>query len=166
MPDTPDNDADTEIEMELAASVGRRMIGVGSVALLGVIMLYLAIVQTPGPGWRLFMVVFAAVALWMAQRMWHATAHRLELTPEGLRSSDGRMIAAMEDIVAVDRGVFAFKPSNGFMVRLSRKGAFAWEPGLWWRIGRRVGVGGVTHRTPAKVMAEIMEMRIAQRPDI
>jgi len=159
MPDTADDD----IEMQLAASVGRRMIGVGSVALLGVIMFYLAIVQSPGPGWRLFMVAFGGLALWMAQRMWHATAHRLELTPDGLRSSDGRVIAAMDDVVAVDRGVFAFKPSNGFMVRLSRKGPFAWEPGLWWRIGRRVGVGGVTHRTPAKVMAEMIEMRIAQR---
>ena len=157
--------SDDDFRLDLSASAGRRAIGVGSVALLGVIMLYLAIVQSPGPGWRLFMVGFAGLALWMAQRMWHATAHRLELTPDGLRSSDGRVIAAMQDIVAVDRGVFAFKPSNGFMVRLSRKGPFAWEPGLWWRIGRRVGVGGVTHRTPAKMMAEMMEMRIAQRRD-
>ncbi|MFO7759968.1 MAG: hypothetical protein R6V26_16075 [Roseovarius sp.] len=157
--------SDDDIRLELSASAGRRAIGVGSVALLGLIMLYLAIVQSPGPGWRLFMVAFAALALWMAQRMWHATAHRLELTPGGLRSSDGRVIAPMEDVVAVDRGVFAFKPSNGFMVKLSRKGPFAWEPGLWWRIGRRVGVGGVTHRTPAKVMAEVLEMRIAQRPE-
>jgi hypothetical protein len=101
----------------------------------------------------------------MAQRMWRATAHRLELTPEGLRSSDGRVLAPMADVVAVDRGVFAFKPSNGFTVKLSRKGSFAWEPGLWWRIGRRVGVGGVTHRTPAKIMAEMMEMRIARRTE-
>lgn len=155
--------SDDDIEMELTASGGRRVIGVGSVASLGIIMLYLAMVQAPGAEWRVFMVAFAGLSLWMAQRMWRATAHRLELTPEGLRSSDGRVIAAMEDVVSVDRGVFAFKPSNGFMVRLSRKGSFAWEPGLWWRIGRRVGVGGVTHRTPARVMAETMQMWIAQR---
>lgn len=157
--------ADDDIEMELAASAGRRAVGVGSVAALGVIMLYLSLVQSPGPGWQVFMIVFAAASFWMAQRMWNATAHKLELTPDGLRSSDGRMLAPMADVVAVDRGVFAFKPSNGFTVKLSRKGSFAWEPGLWWRVGRRVGVGGVTHRTPAKIMAEMMEMRIARRTE-
>lgn len=153
-----------DIRMELSASAGRRVIGVGSVAFLGAIMLYLAIVQSPGLGWQVFIAAFAAASFWLAQRMWHATAHRLELSPEGLRSSDGRMLAPMADIVSVDRGVFAFKPSNGFMITLSRKGPFAWEPGLWWRIGRRVGVGGVTHRTPAKVMAEMLEMRLTQPP--
>lgn len=157
--------ADENIEMELAASAGRRAVGVGSVAALGAIMLYLSIVQSPGPGWQFFMIVFAAVSFWMAQRMWRATAHRLELTQDGLRSSDGRMLAPIADVVSVDRGVFAFKPSNGFTVKLSRKGSFAWEPGLWWRVGRRVGVGGVTHRTPAKIMAEMMEMRIARRTE-
>jgi hypothetical protein len=157
--------SDDDTHMELSASVGRRAIGVGSVAALGAIMVYLSIVQSPGAGWQFFMIVFAASSFWMAQRMWRATAHRLELTPEGLRSSDGRVLAPMADVVAVDRGVFAFKPSNGFTVKLSRKGSFAWEPGLWWRIGRRVGVGGVTHRTPAKIMAEMMEMRIARRTE-
>lgn len=155
--------ADYEIQMEIAASAGRRVIGVGSVALLGLIMLYLAIVQAPGPGWQIFMVGFAALSLWMAQRMWYATAHRLQLTPSGLRSSDGRVLAQIDDVVAVDRGVFAFKPSNGFTVKLSHKGPFAWEPGLWWRIGRRVGVGGVTHRTPARMMAELIQERITER---
>jgi hypothetical protein len=155
---------DDDIQMELSASAGRRAVGVGSVAFLGLIMLYLAIVQSPGLGWQVVMAAFAAASFWLARRMWQATAHRLELTPDGLRSSDGRVLAPMEDIVSVDRGVFAFKPSNGFMVRLSRKGPFAWEPGLWWRVGRRVGVGGVTHRTPAKIMAEMLEMRLAQPP--
>ena len=63
----------------------------------------------------------------------------------------------------MDRGAFAFKPSNGFMLKLSRKGPFAWEPGIWWRIGRRVGVGGVTPGTPAKVMAEMIQERITRR---
>lgn len=155
---------DDDIHMQLSASPGRRVVGVGSVAILGAIMLYLSVVQPPSFGWQVFMIVFAAASFWMAQRMWHATAHRLELTPNGLRSSDGRVLASMEDVVAIDRGVFAFKPSNGFTVKLSRKGSFAWEPGLWWRIGQRVGVGGVTPRTPAQVMAEEIQMRIPQRP--
>ncbi|MGX0876720.1 hypothetical protein ACSSV4_001402 [Roseovarius sp. MBR-154] len=154
---------DDDVEVVLAASAGRRVIGVGSVAMLGLILLYLALVQSPTFGWQVFMVGFGTLALWLAQRMWRATTLRLELSPSGLRCSDGRMVAEMDEIIGVDRGAFAFKPSNGFMLKLSRKGAFAWEPGLWWRIGRRVGVGGVTPNTPAKVMAELMQDRINRR---
>jgi len=151
---------DDDVEVVLAASAGRRVIGVGSVAILGLILLYLALVQSPSVGWQLFMVGFGTLALWLAQRMWHATTLRLELSPSGLHCSDGRVVAPIQEIVGVERGTFAFKPSNGFMVKLSRKAPFAWEPGLWWRIGRRVGVGGVTPGTPAKVMAEMIQSRI------
>jgi hypothetical protein len=52
--------SDDDTHMELSASVGRRAIGVGSVAALGAIMVYLSIVQSPGAGWQFFMIVFAA----------------------------------------------------------------------------------------------------------
>ncbi|GAW33977.1 hypothetical protein RA2_01022 [Roseovarius sp. A-2] len=154
---------DEDVEVVLAASSGRRVIGVGSVAMLGLILLYLALVQSPGLGWQVFMVGFGTLALWLALRMWRATTLRLELSPAGLRCSDGRVVAPMDDIIGVARGAFAFKPSNGFMIKMSRAAPFAWEPGLWWRIGRRVGVGGVTPATPAKVMAEILQDRINLR---
>jgi hypothetical protein len=154
---------DDDVQVVLTASAGRRVIGVGSVAGLGLILLYLALVQSPSLGWQVFMVGFGTGALWLAQRMWHATTLRLLLSPAGLTCSDGRVVAEMDEIIGVDRGAFAFKPSNGFMLKLSRKGPFAWEPGIWWRIGRRVGVGGVTPGTPAKVMAEMIQERITQR---
>jgi len=154
---------DDDVEVVLAASAGRRVIGVGSVALLGLILLYLALVQAPSVGWQLFMVGFGTLALWLAQRMWRATRLRLELSLSGLRCSDGRIVAPMDEIIGVERGAFAFKPSNGLMIKLRRKAPFAWEPGLWWRIGRRVGIGGVTPGTPAKVMAEILQDRLNRR---
>jgi hypothetical protein len=40
---------------------------------------------------------------------------------------------------------------------------FAWVPGLWWRIGKRVGVGGVTPSQPARYMAEVMSAMILER---
>jgi len=57
-----------------------------------------------------------------------------------------------------DRGVFAFKPSNGLL----RGPSEHWRrpsllPGYWWRIGRRVGIGAL--EPPAirtKFMSEIM----------
>src|SRR6056297_1223077 len=105
---------DSEVLVVLSASTGRRVLGVGAVGGLGLTLLYLVLAQAPAPGWQVFMVSLAALALWMASRMWRATERWLELTREGLRDNTGRMIAPIDQIVSVDRGVFAFKPSNGF----------------------------------------------------
>jgi hypothetical protein len=73
------------------------------------------------------------------------------------------MIVPIDQIRSVERGVFAFKPSNGFTIRLKSKAPAAWQPGLWWRAGRSVGVGGVTSSTPAKFMAEQIHDLITSR---
>ena len=159
---------DGEVLMGLRASMGRRVLGVGALAGLGLMLVYLALVQLPSAGWLFFMLGTGALSLWLAERMWRATGVHLELTREGLRSSDGTMIAPLADVAAVERGVFAFKPSSGFLIRLHGKAPKAWQPGLWWRLGRRVGVGGVTTSSEAKVMAEMMSdlaaARAADRP--
>ncbi|WP_300548987.1 hypothetical protein [Roseovarius sp.] len=148
---------DDQVLAVLRASTPRRVLGVVALGSLGLLMLYLALVQPPAMLWQLIMVTLGVVILWLAERMWRATARTLELTREGLRSDDGVMIAPLGDVASVERGVFAFKPSNGFSIRLKRKAPTAWQPGLWWRVGRRIGVGGVTASANAKVMAEVME---------
>ena len=145
----------------LAASPARRGIGVGALGALGAMLLWFALSQSLAVPWRAVIVAMGAGALWMARRMWQATAAHLVLTPRALESSDGRVLARMEDVVTVSRGAFAFKPSNGFMLVLRERGAGAWEPGLWWRTGRRVGVGGVTPGAPARLMADRIRERIA-----
>lgn len=154
---------DDKVLAALGASAGRRVLGVGSVAGLGLTLLYLALVQSPSLGWQLFMVGFGAICVFLSERMWRATAQWLVLTRDGLRDNKGRMIAPVAQIRSVDRGVFAFKPSNGFRILLSEKAPAVWQPGLWWRVGRSVGVGGVTSGTPAKYMAEQIQALIDQR---
>lgn len=154
---------DDEVLATLGASMGRRVLGVGSVGGLGLTLLYLALVQSPSFGWQVFMVGFGVTSIWLAERMWRATGHWLVLTREGLSDNTGRMIAPIDQIRSVERGVFAFKPSNGFTIRLETKGPAAWQPGLWWRAGRSVGVGGVTSNTPAKFMAEQIHDLTASR---
>ena len=101
--------------------------------------------------------------IWAADVMRRATAHSLELTESVLRSTDGRILAEISDVKSIDRGLFAFKPSNGFLVTLRKPKARAWAPGLWWRVGRRVGVGGVTDAGQTKFLAEILTAMIAVR---
>jgi len=156
---------DAEPKLFLAPSPGRRLIGVGSVGGLGLLMLWFVATQNPEPQWQVGMAVMAFGALWIARRMWRATATWLVLERDALVSSDGRVLARMEDVVAVARGAFAFKPSNGFTLTLRKAGPFVWEPGVWWRTGRRVGVGGVTPGTPARLMAEQIQARIAAREE-
>jgi hypothetical protein len=150
--------------MRLTPSPLRRWIGVGMLAALGGLLLWLALSSSAmAPGWRAVLGAIGLGAAWGAERMWRATGLSVELTAAGLSDSNGRVIAPLAAIRSIDRGAFAFKPSNGFLVRLNAPQPRAWAPGLWWRIGRSVGVGGVTNRDEAKLMAEYLAAMLAGR---
>ncbi|WP_299966962.1 hypothetical protein [uncultured Roseobacter sp.] len=154
---------DTEVLATVKASVGRRVLGIGMLAVLAVLVIYVAIVAPPSLGWQLFLIALGAGALMIADAMRRATAHHLELTRTELRDSGGTVIVPLSQITSIDRGAFAFKPSNGFLLRLSDSTARSWRPGLWWRLGRRVGVGGMTPGRQTKYMAEIIAVLLAER---
>lgn len=151
-----EDDADKgRVIARLYPSAPRRAFGTGILVALGVLVLWIAVATPPQAlGWRLFMLAGGAAAIWGAVRMWQATACGLELTGTELREDGGRVLARLSEVRDVSRGPLAFKPSNGFLLTLDRPGARVWAPGLWWRVGRRVGVGGVTSRDEARFMAE------------
>lgn len=150
----------TDVVAELRASNGRRFFAWGVLVALGVLLVSVAVTQPPAPGWQVFLVVLAALSVGMAEKLRRATAVGLVLDGEALRTEDGTLVARLDDIRRVDRGVFAFKPSNGFILVLRDRGERHWSPGLWWRSGKRVGVGGVVSSGPAKFMAEQISLRI------
>ncbi|GHG90367.1 hypothetical protein [Pseudodonghicola xiamenensis] len=152
-----------DILISVSVSPFRRWFGVGALVGFAGIVFYFALSQPLAPGWLAFLVLFGGLALWLAERMWRATGGRLELTAEGLRTDDGRLIAPIEAIAAVERGAFSFKPSNGFLIVMRRTGPRGWSPGLWWRLGRRIGVGGVTSAAQTKAMAQMIEAMILDR---
>jgi hypothetical protein len=153
-----------ELHATLRASAPRRWFGVALLVSLGALLLHSGLLDPPESFfWRAVLVAVAVLTFAGAQRMWRATAHGVVLSPEGLMSTDGESIAAMEDIEGVERGIFAFKPSNGFLVRLKTSQAPKWQPGLWWRYGQRVGVGGMTPAAQAKVMADLLATHLAER---
>ncbi len=152
-----------EVLAQVSASAPRRVMGVGMLMTVGAVLIYVALARPPSIPWLLFLVVVGLGALWIAMRMWNATQHSLELTETELRCSDGTLIAKVDDIEAVDRGFFAFKPSNGFLIRTRTGADRRWYPGLWWRTGNRIGVGGVTPGGQSKAMSEILAAILAQR---
>ncbi|MFZ7093211.1 hypothetical protein [Primorskyibacter sp. 2E233] len=148
----------------IGASAPRRMIGVGALLGLGGLLLYVGL-ATPMNSvlWQAVLIVCGLIALWASQMMWRATAIELILTEEGLFEDTGAVLARMDEIAKVDRSPFALKPSNGFLIILKEARPRAWRPGLWWRTGKRVAVGGVTSSGVTKPVADIMILRIAQR---
>ncbi|MBO9432799.1 hypothetical protein J7394_01195 [Ruegeria sp. R13_0] len=152
-----------EVLATIEASSPRRVAGVAMLGSVGVLVIYVALASPPELVWQVFLLAVGAASLWLAYRVWMATQDRIELTASELRTGSGQVIARVEEIEAVDRGVFAFKPSNGFLVRTREKASNVWAPGLWWRLGRRVGVGGMTASAEAKFMSEILSAMVLQR---
>lgn len=152
-----------EVLATVKASVPRRWMGVAMLAGVGIIVIYVAFRSPPQLVWQVFLIVTGVLALWMAEKMRRATEHSIELTRDELRSTEGITLVRVEDVAAVERGAFAFKPSNGFMIKTHNPGLRMWRPGLWWRLGRRVGVGGVTPGAQSKAMSEILAAILAQR---
>lgn len=154
---TPDENG---VYARVSASPIRRLVAYIFLTVLGILLIYMALFQPPPAHWLVFLLAMGATTLWVAEKLRLATQLSIELTETELRDSNGRILASLGQVKGVDRGAFAMKPSNGFTVILTEKGQRAWAPGLWWRIGRRVGVGGVTSAAEAKLMAEQIALRI------
>ncbi|MEC3860241.1 hypothetical protein VK792_03010 [Mesobacterium sp. TK19101] len=152
-----------EVLAVVKASQPRRVFGVTMMGGLGVLLLYLALFTLPEFHWRLFLLAVAVGALYMAVAMWRATESFLELTATELRDIDGTVVARVDDIDVVERGAFAMKPSNGFVIKTRTAQPRVWRPGLWWRLGKRIAIGGVTPGAQSKVMADTLALLIASK---
>lgn len=145
------------------ASPPRRLFAYAVLFFLGALVIYTALVQPPALHWLVFMLAFGTSMIWLAEQMRRATTLSLELTDTVLRDSEGTILAEIDDVRSVERGTFALKPSNGFTLVMKTKKPRAWSPGLWWRLGRRVGVGGVTIAGQSRLMAEQIALRLKDR---
>ncbi|AHM04166.1 hypothetical protein roselon_01800 [Roseibacterium elongatum DSM 19469] len=155
-----------DILAEITPQPLRRGLAVGMLGALGALVLNLAAQHPPQElGFLVFLVVFGLGALWLAWRMWQASAVTLELTREDLREAgpEGRILCRLDNVVRVERGLTAFKPANGFVVRLKSPMSRVYAPGLWVRSGRRLAVGGVTAGSQAKSTADLMNVLLVQR---
>lgn len=148
----------------IAASAPRRIFAVAVLAVLGALLIWLGISNPPASlALQVFLLGFGVVILVLTDRLYRATQRRIELVGDELRDSAGNVLCHIDQITRLDRGTFAFKPSNGFLLVLNERGPRHWAPGMWWRMGRRIGVGGVTPGPQTKVMAEMLATKLATR---
>ncbi len=152
-----------EVQARIDISQPRRWMGVGMLLFLGGLLIYVALASPPELHWQVFLLITGAGSLWLSDKMRRATAGYIEMTDDVLRNQHGEVIARLDDIEQVERGFLAFKPSNGFLLKTKTPGSRRWEPGLWWRTGRRIGVGGVTPASQSKIMADMISARMVTR---
>ncbi len=142
-------------------TMARRVLAVGALGGLGVVTLYLGLTQ--GSVASGVLIVTGTASVLMAEMIRRTTDRAVELTPSGLRDTDGTLIAATADVVHVDRGVLAIKPSNGFVLKTRARQSRGWRFGIWWRVGRTVGVGGMMPAPQTKFMADRLAELVAER---
>ncbi|WP_424970995.1 hypothetical protein [Dinoroseobacter sp. S76] len=150
--------------LHLTPAPFKRGVSAAMLFLLAFLLGYVLVLHPPAAmGWLVFLGVMTAGAGWLGIAMVQARPQGLELREDGLYRADGEVICLLSEIVSVNRGAFAFKPSNGFLLRLAEPKERAWMPGLYWRLGRFVGVGGVTHKAQGDVIAETIAMTLSAR---
>ncbi len=145
----------------LDAGSARRGVAAGLVAGAGGALMIAANDVAGGAG--LVLAVLGGVGVVMAAVLWRASAGHVVLTEQGLFDHAGTCLAKLAEIDAVTAAPFAFKPSNGFTLMLNTPQTRLWVPGLYWRYGRRLGIGGVPAGQAARAMAERIAALIAQR---
>lgn len=154
-----------EVIIAIQAAPARRIFGAASLGLLGLILVYLGFTLQGAFVGRVFLLAIGAFALWATTLLWAASSQALELTDDELRESSGAVLVKVDQIDRVERGTFAFKPSNGFMIILKDRHSRSWRPGVWWRFGKRIGVGGVLNAGQNKAMAEILTALLVKKND-
>lgn len=141
----------------------RRMFACGVLFMLGGLIIYIAVLPPFKIALTPLLLAMGIGTIVIGDKLRRATLLSVLLTADDVRASDGRILAQIKDIAEVNRGAFAFKPTHGFTLVLAQSAPRSWAPGMWWRIGRRLGVGGVTASGQTKFMAEQIALRIAQR---
>lgn len=159
-----DEDIRRPVVLVLQTSAVKRVFSVLILYLLAVLLGFVLLVHPPGDlVWTLFLGAMVAGTVWLAIRTQAATRHWLELREDGLYRNGEDLLCGFDEIASVNRGVFAFKPSNGFLLRLKVPGQRCWAPGLYWRLGPFLGVGGATHKAQADMMSEAIALILEQR---
>ena len=153
-----------EVLVSVKAEPARRLFGAGALFLLCVIVLWHGYKNYSLTDEGLVQIFLGLAGMFAALRFWRGSDNGLELTPTELRETRGRQIVRITDIVAVQREAFGIiKPTNGFVIVTREKLPAAISPGIWWRLGRRIGVGGLTGGGEGRAMVELLQEMLKRR---
>lgn len=156
----------SEIIARLQIASGRRWAGVIVLGLIGAGLIYSGLAHPPASVLGRLAIFLLGILL-ILQAYWNlrVKSGALILREDGLWVEGGPQLAPLDNIETVQVSAFSIKPSNGFAVVLKNPVPFKWVPGLYWCVGRRIGVGGATNPSQGKAMAELLSTLIIERSD-
>ena len=155
-----------EVLITVTPAHARRTIGVGAQVALAVLLIWFGFNGDGALFARIALTGAGAFMLVAARFIWTTSGRSLELTPTLLREAPtNRVLAKVSDVSAVERGLQVLKPSNGLIVRTKTPSKRAFAPGLWWRAGKIIAIGGMMNAGQGKAMAEILQELVKRLPD-
>ena len=104
------------------------------------------------------MGVLAIPAALGAVVVYRAKGSAVRFDGEAVFDDTGLVLCRIDEIEKVERGLAFFNPSSGFVIRTHESQISGWSPGLWWRFGRRIGVGGATSARAGRNMASAIDL--------
>ena len=97
----------------------RRIVALAATVGCGFVLIYFAF-TAPDVAflWKAVSAVIGVLLVFMADWLRRSTRVSIELSPSGIRDTNGRILCRLDNIEAVERSAFSLKPSNGLGVRL------------------------------------------------
>ncbi|RFP87318.1 hypothetical protein DZK27_11720 [Rhodobacteraceae bacterium 63075] len=151
------------MDIEMTVSPLRRGVGAGAVLLSGALLLGTALWDAPQSLLAQGLILLLGAALiWSGVRLWRDTEVSVRLVEDRLEESTGELIVTLDQVEEVVRGHLAFRPSNGFSLKLREEAEPRWRMGLWWRAGKRAAFGGAASSVQTRQLADALEKRLGQ----
>jgi len=104
VPPHPQVPSPIRLKAVVAASKGRRILACGVIYGLGLLVLYVTFTAPPYFALMLFMLALGFGALFLAEKLRRATLTQIIMTQDTISTSDGVVLAQIDQIISVDRG--------------------------------------------------------------
>ena len=93
------------------------------------------------------------LALWFKRFLKRYSKVGFQINSTGLYDLETNLICKIDDIHKVDVSPYTFKSANGFIVFSKTKSKFRSVPGLYWRLGNRISIGGLISKNESKFLS-------------
>ena len=105
-----------------------------------------------------FLLIPTIIFLWLCFRKFLKRYSKVGflINQSGLFNLDGSVICEIGDIERIDVSPYTFKSANGFIVILKTKSSFKSIPGLYWRLGKRISIGGLVSKNESKFLSQTL----------
>lgn len=125
--------------------------------ILAILLLYEGLSFFIVSGERLGFILVGIFLLGLTYLFYFNTGKALILYEDRLVSTDGELLFELNNVASIENGLFSFKPSNGVLFHLKEPMSLKWKLGLWWRFGKRVGIGGCTQKSSINLAVEVIK---------